>query len=324
MTSRKRILVIEDDDASAGDYVRWLREADYAAERASARADGLDKARQDAPDAILLDLQIPSAPGRADEHVSHGLATLDDLLHEDPFRPIVIISAHSGNRALTREVLQRTRGGQFVFKDADDLERELLRAVDIALASPAYRMSLTVREFRALVEQERPEDEYRRFLAQHWQALLGPEYRECRSPYTISRGAEIDILAIRHDGFPDLWELKRPGDPLLCDYNKWKHHSPECARALGQLMHYCDLAEKEPPWGNNYDMRRGVSMQLHRPRGIVVIGRYRDDAERERLRLENRFLAGLTIMTYDDLVERAESFLRFLQQYRNGDAGDGR
>jgi len=50
----------------------------------------------------------------------------------------------------------------------------------------------------------------------------------------------------------------------------------------------------------------------------VVIGRYKDAAERERLRLENSFLAGITVLTYDDLIERAEQFLLFLQQYRNG------
>jgi hypothetical protein len=41
--------------------------------------------------------------------------------------------------------------------------------------------------------------------------------------------------------------------------------------------------------------------------------------EHERLRLENGFLAGLTILTYDDLIERAEQYLAFLVRYRNGD-----
>jgi hypothetical protein len=85
-------------------------------------------------------------------------------------------------------------------------------------------------------------------------------------------------------------------------------------------MEYYDAAEKEPRPGRlHYDARRGVSVELQRPRGFVVIGRYTDDAQRERLRLENSFFAGLTILTYDDLIERAEQFLGFLQRYRNGD-----
>jgi hypothetical protein len=102
------------------------------------------------------------------------------------------------------------------------------------------------------------------------------------------------------------------------------------ARAIGQLMEYYDLARLErSDGGRSYDARRGVSVQLNRPRGFVVIGRYDEDAEkgrqqRERLRLENSFLSGLTILTYDDLVERAEQFLDFLQRARNGHGDDGR
>jgi hypothetical protein len=219
-----------------------------------------------------------------------------------------------------RQVMQRNRGGGFLFKDADDLERELLQAVAVALAGPAYKMSKTVAEFRRLVDQNEKEDAYRTFIHRHWDVILGPEYQDCRSPYEISRGAQIDLLAVRWDGFADLWELKRPEDPVFTRYNQWLHHSVECARAVGQLMQYYDAAIREPQPGKlHFDARRGLPVELHRPRGFVVIGRRRDDVEHERLRLENGFLAGLTILTYDDLIERAEQYLAFLVRYRNGD-----
>lgn len=317
-TRAARVLVVEDNDASAADYVRYLEEVGHRVERAAARHDAQERARAFAPDVVLLDLQIPSAPNRADEDVQHGLATLDVLLAADPFRPIVIITAHSRDREVMREVLQRTRGGEFVFKDAEALDRELQKAVGIALASPAYRMSRAVHTFRRMIDEDLKEDEYRQFLHKHWQVFLGPEYAHCESPYEVSRGAKVDLLAIRHDHFPDLWELKLPRDPLLQDYGQWKHHSTECARAMGQLLEYCDAAAKEPRWQRNYDARRGLAIEMHRPRGFVVIGRYRDDGDRERLRLENSVLAGLSILTYDDLIERAEELLHFLQSYRNG------
>jgi hypothetical protein len=195
----------------------------------------------------------------------------------------------------------------------------LPRAVNVALASPAYTMSKVVRGFRALVAKNEPEDAYRKFIHQHWRAILGSEYRDVKSPYPITRGGEIDLLAIRWDGFSDLGELKRPADPVFKDYNGWLHHGVECARAVGQLMSYYDAAEKERPGQLSYEGRRGQSFHLHRPRGFVVIGRYENDAQRERLRLENSFLAGLAVLTYDDLIERAEQFLLFLQSYRDGD-----
>lgn len=318
---KARILVVEDNDASAGDYVRWLKAASkYVVERASAARDGVEKAASFRPDVVLLDLQLPSEPGRADEDVKYGFMALDDLLRAAPFRPVVVATAHSRDRELMRLVMQRNRGGGFLFKDAEDLERDLLEAVAIALASPAYKMSKTVAEFRRLVEANEKEDVYRTFIHRHWDVILGPEYKDCKSPYEISRGAEIDLLAIRWDGFADLWELKRPDNPVFTAYNQWLHHSVECARAVGQLMQYYDAATREPQPGRlHFDARKGVPAELHRPRGYVVIGRYRDDVERERLRLENGFLAGLTILTYDDLIERAEQFLAFLQRYRNGD-----
>lgn len=318
-SKRARVLVVEDNDASAGDFLRWLKLARFTVERASAASEGLSKAEAFGPDVVLLDLQLPSEPGRADEHVEHGFRTLDELLRQAPFRPVIIVTAHSHDRELMRRVLQRTHGGQFVFKDAEDLERELVKAVDVALASPAYRMSRTVAEFKQLLDRQDKEDAYRKFIAEHWEVFLGPEYRECHSPYEITRGGSIDILAVRHDGFPDLWEFKRPDDPVFQSYNQWLHHSTECAKAIGQLMEYYDSAQREPrPGLRHYDLRRGVAMELHRPRGFVVIGRTESPEQRERLRLENGFLAGITVLTYDDLVERAERLLTFLQRYRNG------
>lgn len=320
-SSGARVLIVEDNDASAGDYRKWLDAARFVTERASAASDAFIKAEQFKPDVVLLDLQLPSEPGLANEDVEHGLRTLGQLIGTEPFRPVVVVTAHSRDRELMRRVFQTNHGGQFVFKDAEDLERELLKAVDVALASPAFRMSRTVAEFRRLIEQTHTEDVYRKFLHKHWEVFLGPEYREVQSPYTITRGGNIDLLAIRHDDFADLWELKRPDAPVFKEYGQWLHHSEECARAIGQLMEYYDAAQREPRSGlRHYDARHGVSMELHRPRGFVVIGRTESPAQRERLRLENSFMAGITVMTYDDLVERAEHLLTFLQRYRNGDS----
>jgi hypothetical protein len=50
----------------------------------------------------------------------------------------------------------------------------------------------------------------------------------------------------------------------------------------------------------------------------VVIGRSGSQRERDRLALDNSFMAGITLMTYDDLVEEARQVLLFLRDFRNG------
>jgi CheY-like chemotaxis protein len=314
----ERILLVEDDDANAEAAVEWLTRAGYRVERAAAYEDAVAKAAEFQPNVIVLDLQIPSQPGRADEKIEHGLRALDAFVAEDPFRPVVVASAHGRNSELVREVMQRNRGGHFLFKDDKDLRAAFIKAVAVALQSPAHVASKKVREFEALVMRNPREEEIRIFLQEHWRILLGPEYVACHSPYEIERGMKVDLLFERPDGFVDLWELKRPDQPVFQPYNERLHQSVECARAVGQLIEYIDLAEKQTGSRLSLEARRGHRFALHRPRGVVVIGRRKDERERDLLALHNSFLAGITIRTYDDLIERARGVLTFLRDHRNG------
>ncbi len=328
---KERVLVIEDDEDIAERLLRILDQKGFRPVREAARRPGVERAAREPSDVVILDLQIPSDTGRADEDTKHGLGALAEIVELDPFRPIVVCSAHGGNKELSREVYRLTRGGPFVFKDSETFEEDLFEAIAVALAHPAYRASKTVAAFRRLVdanvEEKKSEHAYRKFIHEHWEVILGPDYKDCRSPYSLARATEVDILAVRHDGFVDIWELKRPDTPLFQRYGQWLGHSSECASAIGQLMHYYDAAAREPQAGAlHFEARRGLSLYLNRPRGFVVLGRYSRDpeiakVERERLRLENSFYAGLTVLTYDDLIERAESLLHFLLRHRNGGSG---
>ncbi|AUX23623.1 hypothetical protein SOCEGT47_041500 [Sorangium cellulosum] len=316
----RRVLLVEDDETNAEAAIEWLREQRYQVERAAAAEDGLAAAERFQPDVVVLDLQIPSRPGRADEHTDLGFRALDALLRADPFRPVVVATAHSRNRELMRQVMQRNRGGHFLFKDDEDLRAAVLRAVAVALESPAYVARSTVRAFEELIARNPREEEIRIFLQKSWRVLLGPRYRACHPQYQLDRGVKVDLLFIRHDDFPDIWELKRPDQPVFKGYGDRLHHSEECARAVGQVMEYIDLAEKQTGGPLSYEVRKGLRVSLHRPRGFVVIGRTGSQRERDRLALDNSFMAGITLMTYDDLIEEARQVLTFLRDYRNGSA----
>jgi hypothetical protein len=55
---------------------------------------------------------------------------------------------------------------------------------------------------------------------------------------------------------------------------------------------------------------------------VVLIGRRASKREQDKLALYNSFMAGIAVMTYDDLIEDARQVLTFLRDYRNG-AADG-
>lgn len=316
--TQTRILLVEDYAVTAQEYREALEARHYEVESAAAVSEALHREADFQPDVVLLDLSLPSVPGATDESPERGLRALEELVHRDPFRPVIVVTAHSRDRELMREVLQRNHGGAFLFKDDPDIEMALVQAVAVALASPAYQASRTVQAFAALIRKSAPEGELRAFLNRHWRIILGPEYRECHTEYAIARGVKADLLMIRHDGTPDIWELKRPDHPLFVPYNNRLHHSIECARAVGQVMEYIDYAERETQGPLSYEARKGLSLSLHRPRGYVVIGRYSSHAQRDRLRLENSFLARLSILTYDDLEERGRQLLYFLRDHRSG------
>jgi signal transduction histidine kinase len=61
--TRRRVLVVDDDDASRYLVRKWLADADYEVIEESTGLGALSAARNQAPDAIVLDLMMPDASG---------------------------------------------------------------------------------------------------------------------------------------------------------------------------------------------------------------------------------------------------------------------
>lgn len=63
MEPQTKILVVEDDDAIASLYEAMLSTEGFAVVRAATGPEGLQKAKEEAPDLILLDLLLPEMSG---------------------------------------------------------------------------------------------------------------------------------------------------------------------------------------------------------------------------------------------------------------------
>jgi len=81
-----RILVIEDEGHVAGFIRDALTEIAYAVTVAAGGAHALNKVTDDAPDLVLLDLNLPDMP---------GFEVLDRLRARSPALPVVIVSGNT-------------------------------------------------------------------------------------------------------------------------------------------------------------------------------------------------------------------------------------
>jgi two-component system KDP operon response regulator KdpE len=81
-----RILVVEDEGHVAGFIRDALTEIGYAVTVAAGGADALNKVTDDAPDLVLLDLNLPDMP---------GFEVLDRLRARSPAPPVVIVSGNT-------------------------------------------------------------------------------------------------------------------------------------------------------------------------------------------------------------------------------------
>jgi two-component system, OmpR family, alkaline phosphatase synthesis response regulator PhoP len=86
MAPRKKILLIEDEPHIVLGLTDALEFEGFSVVSASKGKDGVSMARQEHPDAILLDLMLPD---------TNGFKVCEELRRVDPFVPIIMLTARS-------------------------------------------------------------------------------------------------------------------------------------------------------------------------------------------------------------------------------------
>ena len=106
----KRILVIEDDPVVRFNMLSYLEDSGFAVIEADSGNDGIDAAREGAPDLVLCDLRMPGMD---------GLKVLETLRAEQPDLPVVVVS---GTGVLSDAVEALRKGAwDFVTKPIQDM-----------------------------------------------------------------------------------------------------------------------------------------------------------------------------------------------------------
>jgi len=186
----------------------------------------------------------------------------------------------------------------------------------------AFRGAIRLKEMVAAVSalrarldaNETNEQVYQRWCEEHSWAF-GNAYVVRDDVRNIAAGDRIDLLLPTViGGFRDIVELKRPNMPVLVwdKAHRNFYFSSDLSIAIGQVHRYLDVLHEEAAKG----LRDHPEIVAYHPRAIVVIGRSANWQEDQLRALHglNRRLNGITVMTYDQLLNQGERLVHMIQR----------
>lgn len=150
------------------------------------------------------------------------------------------------------------------------------------------------------------EQDLQTFLYEHpW--LFGTEYVNA-SPQVL-RGAHnrFDFYLERFNKTNDIIEIKLPSDSII---NKDGTITARVVQAVDQLIDYIESSQAA---AHSTVISEEEGIKELRPRGIVVIGIDKSVEAKRKLHKWNYQFAHITLLTYEDVLERANSVLEHLK-----------
>lgn len=168
-----------------------------------------------------------------------------------------------------------------------------------------------VDQFERMLEEDLPEADWQRWFSDNpW--VLGTEFVEILDERAIDIENVTDYLMRAHDGFVDVVEIKRPDGGLKFwasrkDHENLYPHS-DLIKAITQSLNYLAQLELE---ANSQKFIDRVGARVLKPRATLVFGRSTGWGEEEQWarRVLNSAYHNMTILTYDDVLERAKRML---------------
>jgi hypothetical protein len=189
--------------------------------------------------------------------------------------------------------------------DNDLLPRDVLASLEYR----SRQQALT--QFEAMIQEDRVEHDWQRwFESNDW--VFGTDFVRVVDERSIDTANVADYLVEAYDGFLDIIEIKRPEGGLSFWSGKRDHGnlvpSSDLVKAMTQTTRYLFEVEKE---ANSVKFLDRIGVRVVKPRATLIFGRSNQwgSDEREAYRILNRSLYGLTILTYDHVLDRAQRIL---------------
>ena len=136
--------------------------------------------------------------------------------------------------------------------------------------------------------------------------FFGTEYINAEPQKLRGAHSKFDFYLERFNKTKDIVEIKLLSDQII---NKDKSISAKVIQAVDQLI---DYMESSMAAAHSAVISKEEGIQELRPRGIVIIGSDDSEDSKEKLHRWNYQLAHITILTYKDILEKAESVLKHI------------
>lgn len=133
---KKKVLIVEDDQALLGLYEKKFTNSGYFVIRAEDGQEGLDKAQSENPDVILLDIMLP---------VMNGFEVLKNLRNKNILDkiPVVILSNYGETKNVTEGLV--SGAVEYLIK-VEHTPEEVVNIVEDALAEKASLVGKAFKE----------------------------------------------------------------------------------------------------------------------------------------------------------------------------------
>jgi cold shock CspA family protein len=199
--------------------------------------------------------------------------------------------------------------GKYRFLDGSQQLHSLLYVASL----DAYGFAALVEELEELINTPRvKESQLQEFFERNPHFLQGDSYEEAHPHLILKReykGPLIPDFALKPTNlnvYCDLLDLKLPSVKLMVGNGNRRRLSATVMEACAQLREYRDYFEEKR---NRDAIEEEYGLKFFRPKMIVIVGK-RGAYSPAELRKAESDIPQLTLITYDDLLERARSRLR--------------
>ncbi len=239
---------------------------------------------------------------------------LDALVQyiNDNYKPLTLgqgeyISVDSNQGELIEQfksILQNSEEFANTLIESEILTKEVYSTVNF------INKKKSIEEFEGMLVEDLSENSWQDWFENNkW--ILGSDFVRIVDDRRIDTTNIADYLMQSFDGFLDIIEIKKPNDiPFWSNTKDHDNFIPSSAlvKAITQCLNYIYSIEQKT---NDAAFREQTGCKVVKPRCTLIFGRSNDwdDEMKKSFRILNSSYSQLSIMTYDQLLDRAKNVL---------------